>query len=86
MQNRRKLENIAAALPVFGAAMIFPPIVRVFAPDARLFGVPIIVIYLFAIWMMFIIATYFLSRRLKQSDVDQPGDGGSAGGNEDGVR
>ena len=67
MVDRRKLQNIALALPLFGAAMILPPVVLVFAPDVRVFGTPVIVIYLFGIWLCFILTTFFLSRRLKQS-------------------
>lgn len=67
MADKRKLENIALALPVFGAALILPPIVSVFATDARVFGTPVIVVYLFSIWLLFIVATFVLSRRLRQN-------------------
>lgn len=82
MVDRRKLENIAAALPIFGAVIILPPIVGVFATDARIFGTPLIVIYLFAIWLLFIFGTILLSRRLKtrlESDITADSDD-SAGG------
>lgn len=65
MADRRKLENIAVALPIFGAAMILPPVVGVFAAEARIIGVPVIVIYFFSMWVLFIFGAYLLSRRLK---------------------
>lgn len=71
MPIRRKLENIALALPIFGAAIILPPIVRVFAPDARIFGSPIIVVYLFSAWMGLILATFWLSRKLKPKPTEE---------------
>lgn len=73
MANRRKLENIAIALPVFGATVILPPIVGVFTSDTRIMGTPIIVVYMFSMWMLFILGTYLLSRRLRsssQNDLD----------------
>lgn len=77
MADQRKLENIAVALPVFGIAMILPPIVGVFTSEARILGVPVIVIYLFSMWVLFIFGTYMLSRRLRAntvSDAEEPSD------------
>lgn len=71
MPSRRKLENIALALPIFGAAIILPPIVRVFAPDARFLGTPIIVVYLFTTWFGLIVATAWLSRKLRAKPAEE---------------
>jgi len=64
MPNRRKLENAAMALLIFGAIMIVPPILSIFNIPTQLFGAPLVVIYLFTIWIILIGATFFLSSRL----------------------
>ncbi len=64
MSNRRKIENGALALPIFGAILIVPPLLNVFNVEVLIFGAPLIIIYLFSLWILLIIATFFLSRHL----------------------
>lgn len=64
MPSRRKLENAAFVLPVFGAALIVPPLINVFNVPMMVGGVPVEVIYLFAVWTLMIGATAWLSRHM----------------------
>ena len=77
MAGQRRLETTALVLPVFGAILIVPPFLGVFNLPVTVFGVPIVAIYLFSIWVGLIGATAFLSRRLGRDDAhaDEHGDG-----------
>ncbi|UJQ95565.1 hypothetical protein [Mariluticola halotolerans] len=80
MGDRRKLENAAFVLPLFGAILLIPPLANVFNKDLTIFGVPLEVLYLFAIWCILIVATFFLSHRMSEtpaasrSDAEKTGD------------
>ncbi|HEY8594777.1 MAG TPA: hypothetical protein VIL84_06010 [Devosiaceae bacterium] len=80
MPEHRRIENAAFALPVFGAALIFPPIINVFNVEVRLFGVPLEVYYVFGVWMLLILAAFRLSRLLPRAErpPDPPADGPGA--------
>ncbi len=80
MSNRRKIENGALALSIFGAILIVPPLLNVFNVEVLIFGAPLIIIYLFSLWILLIIATFFLSRHLSDSPtLEQNNDGFEAG-------
>ena len=73
MASRRKLENAALALSVFGAVLIVPPILSIFNVQLRLFGVPVVVIYLFLVWITLVGVTRFLSGRMPEVEIsDEP--------------
>ncbi|UJW86027.1 hypothetical protein [Devosia sp. SL43] len=68
MADRRKLEAGMAVLTIFGALLLLPPLVYVFNQPISHLGVPQIVIYLFAVWLLLIIATALLTRALPRED------------------
>jgi hypothetical protein len=70
MNGRRKLENTALALSIFGAIMMVPPLLSIFNIDTRLFGAPLVVIYLFTLWIVLIGATAFISSKLMQENKE----------------
>ncbi len=51
-------------LTVFGAMLILPPIVYVFRQPIAHFGIPQIVFYLFAVWLLLIVGTALLAHAL----------------------
>ncbi|MEO0362274.1 MAG: hypothetical protein AAF322_14250 [Pseudomonadota bacterium] len=59
-----KARDAAFVLPLAGLALLSPPVLGVFAFDARPFGAPAIVVYLFAVWAVLILGAAILSRRL----------------------
>ena len=77
MASTRRLETAALVLPIFGAFLIVPPLIGVFNLPVSVFGIPLIAIYLFAVWIGLIGATVVLSRRLRHNDGgDAPGEDG----------
>lgn len=68
----------AMALPIIGLALFSPPLIGLFASDAGVFGVPMIVAYLFAAWVALLFGAYLLARRLKRADPDRAGGEGDA--------
>ena len=71
MASRRKLENAALALLVFGAVLIVPPILSIFNVPVRILGVPLVVMYLFMVWITLVGVTLLLSRRMPQSEISR---------------
>ncbi len=67
--DRGKLPSAALVLAIAGAMLLLPPLVLVSTGIvAKPFGIPAAVIYLFAVWLVLILLTAFLSRRLGAGD------------------
>lgn len=62
-------------LAVFGAMLIVPPLVYLFNRPISHFGVPQVVIYLFAWWVVMIAGTAWLTHRLPRDPDPNDGDG-----------
>jgi hypothetical protein len=76
--DRRKLPSAALFLTIFGAALFLPPMVLVFNGQSRFLGVPIEVIYLFAVWLGLVAATAILAWALPNAPPPaEPGEGES---------
>ncbi|MEI8395195.1 MAG: hypothetical protein WCF85_10695 [Rhodospirillaceae bacterium] len=43
------------ALFLFGLVAISPPILRVFGSSASLFGLPLLFVYIFAVWLLIVV-------------------------------
>jgi hypothetical protein len=64
-------------LPIFGTFLVMPPIALLFATDATVAGVPLVVAYLFGVWLALIGCAAWLARRMKPpSPDDTPGPNG----------
>lgn len=68
--DRAKLKGLAIALPVFGTILLVPPLTQIFVTKGTIFGVPLIVFYLFSIWIVLIGASFLISRKI--TDTDEP--------------
>lgn len=63
-------------LTTLGGLLMLPPLVYVFNQPIVHFGIPQIVFYLFAVWLLLIIGTALLSRALPTDESgNEPGDG-----------
>ena len=62
MVDRRKLIGGMLLLTVFGAMLLLPPLVYVFNQPITHFGIPQIVFYLFAVWLLLITGMALLTR------------------------
>ena len=60
-----RARDAAIVLPILLAVLLAPPVVLIFARPAAPWGVPLIVIYIFAVWAAAILASFLLARRLK---------------------
>ena len=76
MAERRKLTGGMLLLTVLGCALMLPPLVYVFNQPIAHFGIPQIVFYLFAVWLVLIIGTALLTHALSPDETGtEPGDG-----------
>jgi putative effector of murein hydrolase LrgA (UPF0299 family) len=76
MANTKRLETTALVLPVFGALLFVPPLLGVFNVPVTIFGIPVVAIYMFSVWLGLIGATIVLSRFLGRGDARSGGDSG----------
>jgi hypothetical protein len=61
----------AAAILPFAATILFmPPLLGVFAGPLAPAGIPLIIIYLFAVWAAIVVAAFLLARRLSHRAAD----------------
>ena len=59
-----KTTHLALLLPLIGTFLLMPPAVLVFDLPINLGGIPLIVVYLFAIWGFLITGALILARQL----------------------
>ena len=76
MPDRRKLESGMLALAGFGALLFVPPLVLIFNQRISHFGVPQIVVYLFAVWGLLVIGSAVLTHYLPRHEPPESGPGG----------
>ena len=61
-RTKRRSERLIA-LFVLGVLALNYPLLSIFAADARLFGIPVLVVYLFVAWAVFIFLTWWIVGR-----------------------
>lgn len=61
-----RLRDAAALLPLLGTLLLMPPLVTLFAVGIDIAGVPLVVVYLFAVWLGLIVCAALLARRLRR--------------------
>lgn len=64
------IADLKWALPVAMVMLSMPPILLLFDRPVLIGGIPLLHIYLFAVWLIFIGATAWLARRLTRADDD----------------
>ncbi|MBV0890873.1 hypothetical protein KTN05_03300 [Paracoccus sp. Z118] len=66
----RRLRDAAFVVPVFALLLLLPPFLNLFRVGRMLFGIPLEVVYLFAIWTALVAGAFVLSRHLpRQSEI-----------------
>ena len=65
----RKTRDRAVILPVVGAALFLPPVAGVFRMEAAVAGVPLPVLYVFAVWAALIACAALLAPRLREAEA-----------------
>ncbi len=56
--------DAAKALPALGVFLLMPPTITLFAVLADVAGIPLIVVYMFGVWLALIACAGLLARRL----------------------
>ncbi len=73
----QKARDAIMALTVFGAVGFLPPVLPFFDRPVTLFGMPLIVVYVFGAWLALIGAacwlSYKLPRHVNREPLAQPG-------------
>ena len=60
----RKLRDGALLLPVFGAFLLVSPLIMVFSGPVTVFGLPLIFVYIFGVWLGLVLLARAMARRL----------------------
>ena len=60
------------ALMIVGAVLLLPPVADIFLVDAKIAGLPIVMVYIFVVWIMLIAGAASLSRSLRDGDEPVP--------------
>jgi hypothetical protein len=76
MDRNQRHREAALLIPLFGVFLILPPILGLFDGPHAVAGIPILHIYLFAVWLALVGAAFWLSRRLGRDDPDPGSEGG----------
>lgn len=76
METRRSggqgYRDLAMALPVAAVLLLLPPLIRIFAAPAMLGGIPLIVVYIFAVWAGAILLALLVARHAHPASGDDP--------------
>ena len=64
----RRARDRTTVLLVLGVALLLPPLAGIFQLDAKLGGIPVTLVYLFAVWGVLILAAAWLASALSESD------------------
>ena len=59
-----RVQSAAVLAPLAALFLLMPPFVLLFATPRMVFGVPLIVLYIFGVWAVLIVVTRTLARRL----------------------
>jgi hypothetical protein len=70
--NRRKTVSAALFVTLFGTMLFLPPLLGLVHNEARIFGAPVELIYMFAAWAALVVAAVWLGKHLP----DERGEGG----------
>ena len=75
-----RLQAAAAVLPCIGLFLVMPPVIGLFAVPRDVAGIPLIVLYLFGVWLWLVASAALLSRRIDNPPPDGRPQAGSAPG------
>ena len=63
---KRKLRDGALLLPIFGAFFLVSPLITVFTGVTTIFGLPLIFVYIFGVWLGLVLIARAMARRLDE--------------------
>ena len=65
---RRRRQDAAFVLPIFGIAIFITPLFTIFTKDVLIFGAPLPFLFIFGFWFLLIILARRMSRLLTKGD------------------
>lgn len=65
---RRRRQDAALVLPIFGVAIFITPLFTIFTKDILVFGAPLAFLFIFGAWIMLIVLARRMSRILTKGD------------------
>lgn len=74
-ERKARVRDAARVLPFVGLFLLLPPVIALFAGQAAVAGVPLIVVYLFGVWGALVAGAALLARGLEPDDGDADGQG-----------
>ncbi len=74
---RRRFSDAALVLPFAGAFLLMPPFISVFVADIHIAGIPLIIVYLFAVWFALIAIAGRLAGPLRETMQTDPAETGA---------
>ncbi len=79
--SRRETRDRSMVLWVIGALFVLPPVAGIFLLPGTIFGLPIPVLYIFAVWLFLIVGAAALAKPLDRMEYGSRGDSSSSGQN-----
>jgi len=73
-EREARARDAAIVLPLLGLVLLMPPLIVLFAVPISVAGVPLIVVYLFGVWLALVLGAALLGRVL-QPRTPAPPDG-----------
>ncbi len=67
-----RLRDAVALLPLLAVFVLMPPVITLFVGGHLFGGMPLIVVYLFGVWLALIVAAALLAQRLARSQAAPP--------------
>ena len=64
-ERSERARQAAGVLPILGLLLLMPPLIGLFSTGVDVAGVPLIVVYLFAVWLGLALAAALLGRALE---------------------
>ena len=65
---RRRRQDAALVLPIFGVVIFITPIFTIFTKDVLIFGAPLPFLFIFGFWFLLILLARRMSRTLTKGD------------------
>jgi len=75
MPRLSRLRDAAVVLPLVGLFLLMPPTITLFTAGYHVAGVPLIVAYLFGVWIALIACAALLAHRIARSERAAAADG-----------
>lgn len=74
-ESSARARDAAVVLPLLGLFLLMPPVIALFAVPLDIGGVPLLVVYLFGVWLALVLCAALLGRALGP----RPAPGGGTG-------